>query len=907
MNSLFKVALSLCLFFYIVPVVAQQQIRGTVKEKITEEPLLGASLKIKGSTVGTVTDVNGEFVINTDDNPPYVLEVSYIGFRSIVLSVNVINESLVIFLEEGIDLGAEVVISASRRSEKVTDSPASIAVMTDAKIETQAKSGEPLELIKSINGVQLNQQGINRSNITLRGASGVNQTTAQVLKDYRPLVNPGDYYLATARSTISDIDLEQIEVIRGPSGALYGPGVSAGVVHFISKDAFRYPGTTISLSGGERSLFKANLRHAGHNEAGTLGYKITAGYTRGNDWVLNEADQAAANGGLSFSDFFTSEQGETLDIPGNLIQFFRSHFIEGTLEYRPKEDLSIVWATSVAENKGNDRITPGDLYRYWRVWNNQARLKYGDFFAAVNYQVTPGTDGSIDSPGWSGQYAETPGGASLLYTEGDQSFLDVQMQYVFDVSSIRTDFTVGADYKSSVMDGNDRNAGRFEMVDDYNIYGGYIQAKTNLMKDKLDMIIAARYDGFSAFDDSGFSPRIGLMYKPDPQSQIRASYNRSFTPSGQVRAFLDFTIARTPWGRIQVLGSHAPITFNNPVTDFFPGFIPDGFQGVGSNLNPIFSFISNGPLAGAGLSTELLTYLRSQSISGSTDGALNVFLAGGAVGAPVSDLKQLETEAAKLTMTQAYELGYKGVIADKLVANVDLYYMKLRDFESNALGVSPFVSLPNLAEDLRNSIISNLDAAQIASLGGDINQIAGIYANIAANALGGPVGAVQTDQAQEVEGTQVNFGFQSIGDLDYWGIDMGLEYYLNDDLSVYTNYGYISQNVFTPEDIGEVADGFNLNTPQNKLRIGVNYLPKKTGLFAGIHYLNDSEYMSTNGIYSGIAQSRSIFDLNIGYNFNNGLKASLNASNLFNNKYQSFPRLPEIGRLAVVNVTYTFQ
>lgn len=211
-------------------------------------------------------------------------------------------------------------------------------------------------------------------------------------------------------------------MIRGPSGALYGPGVSAGVVHFISKDPFKYPGTTVSMSAGERSLFKANIRHAGHNESGTLGYKVTAGYTRGNDWDLNDSDADAANGGASFSDHFISDEGEKLDIPNNLIQFFRSHFVEGTIDYRPVDDMSIVLASSVAESKGNDRITPGDLYRYWRVWNNQVRVKYKGFFGAVNYQVTPGTGGSIGSPGWSGQYAEAGGESSLLYTEGDQSF-----------------------------------------------------------------------------------------------------------------------------------------------------------------------------------------------------------------------------------------------------------------------------------------------------------------------------------------------------------------------------------------------------------------------------------------------------------------------------------------------------
>ncbi len=165
--------------------------------------------------------------------------------------------------------------------------------------------------------------------------------------------------------------------------------------------------------------------------------------------------------------------------------------------------------------------------------------------------------------------------------------------------------------------------------------------------------------------------------------------------------------------------------------------------------------------------------------------------------------------------------------------------------------------------------------------------------------------AVATHQGQEVEGTQVNLGFQNIGNLSYWGYDVGLEYYLKPNLSTYLNYGYISQNVFGAEYIEEVSGGFNLNTPQNKLRLGINYL-NATGISAGVHFLYDEEFQATNGIYSGKAEERNIIDLNVGYGFDNGLRLSLNVSNLFNKKYQAFPRLPEIGRLGMLNVTYTF-
>ena len=84
---------------------------------------------------------------------------------------------------------------------------------------------------------------------------------------------------------IPTLDVSRIEVVRGPGSALYGSGVDQGLIHFITKDPFSYPGTSISTGGGERGLFETEFRHAGViNE--NLGYKIVGEYATGEDWEL---------------------------------------------------------------------------------------------------------------------------------------------------------------------------------------------------------------------------------------------------------------------------------------------------------------------------------------------------------------------------------------------------------------------------------------------------------------------------------------------------------------------------------------------------------------------------------------------------------------------------------------------
>ena len=79
--------------------------------------------------------------------------------------------------------------------------------------------------------------------------------------------------------------VEKIEVVRGSGSSAYGAYTNSGVVHFMSKDPFKYPGTSIEISSGGLAnqesmlgkgnwdIFQASLRHAAANDSGTFGYK----------------------------------------------------------------------------------------------------------------------------------------------------------------------------------------------------------------------------------------------------------------------------------------------------------------------------------------------------------------------------------------------------------------------------------------------------------------------------------------------------------------------------------------------------------------------------------------------------------------------------------------------------------
>ena len=262
---------------------AQTELSGNVTDD-AGEPLIGANVTVKGTTQGAVTDLDGNFAFSTSAALPLTLVVSYTGYSTQEVAVNN-NSPIQVQLLEGI-FTEQVVVSASRKREKIQEAPASISVLSARKLEGTPQTDAVRNLV-NVPGVQIQQQSAARINIEMRASSGLFGTSAFPIMDYRSLIGPGIGTFQSDQSGIMNIDLERIEVVRGPGSALYGPGVTSGVIHFITKNPIDHPGTTIQVGGGELSTFLTAVRHAGANENKTFGYKINATYNRGNEFTLD--------------------------------------------------------------------------------------------------------------------------------------------------------------------------------------------------------------------------------------------------------------------------------------------------------------------------------------------------------------------------------------------------------------------------------------------------------------------------------------------------------------------------------------------------------------------------------------------------------------------------------------------
>ncbi|MBP6410464.1 MAG: carboxypeptidase-like regulatory domain-containing protein [Pseudarcicella sp.] len=162
-------------FFVLTTITAFYQI--TIKGKILDKskvPLVGASVTVNASQ-GTTTLADGTFLIN-NVKLPATLKVSFIGYENKQIKIENAEEIYEIILADDIQNLEQVVVSASRKPEKVTESPASISVLNARTIKTQPTQGDALNLLKNTQGVRLINNGIAKTNITMRGQALVNET-----------------------------------------------------------------------------------------------------------------------------------------------------------------------------------------------------------------------------------------------------------------------------------------------------------------------------------------------------------------------------------------------------------------------------------------------------------------------------------------------------------------------------------------------------------------------------------------------------------------------------------------------------------------------------------------------------------------------------------------------------------
>ena len=535
----------LLLFALTLQVCAWAQNAGKITGKVTDTegaPLGGATVTLRETNASTVTDNAGMFAFTNVRNGKATLIISFVGFSDVIQTVQVNGGEATanVSLSNTARIGDEVVVTASKRPEKITRAPASISVLNARDFE-QTTGFNPGELASKVQGVEFVRTGVNGTGINARGFNNAFNAKVLQMTDGRNSMMAGGSGLASGiMNTVIKEDIDRLEIVLGPNSALYGPNAHNGVANTITKDPRKYQGTTLVVGAGNQEVFSGRFRHATKiNDK--WAYKFTGEYTTGKDFEFH--DSIYAGGGVF---------GPALAIPERIPSYqFRHMRGEAHAYYSvtPKSDIIVSYGGSKnnflsVNNTGRNQI------RDWTFSYLQARFVSPRFFAQA-YETWTNVGKSYGIPGytrdyWNRTHSTITDAASPLYASSgflypDQAEANAlrlgnrfkenskrfngEAQYNYDFASIGLNMIAGATYQKDNPNTYGTSLADRDQKVEVTQYGAALQLEKTLPAD-FKLVGAARLDHHSLFDNM-FSPKVALV-KGVPGGAVRLTWGKAF-------------------------------------------------------------------------------------------------------------------------------------------------------------------------------------------------------------------------------------------------------------------------------------------------------------------------------------------------------------------------------------------
>jgi len=300
-----KTSLKIFVLFLSVISFAQTTVKGKITDN-TGQPLPGANIIIEGTTIGTSSDFDGNYILTTDQTPPFKIVVTYTGFEPQTIEVNSNNQTVNVEMVEGNELD-EVVISASRTPERIFESPVTVERFGLKEIKN-TPSVDFYDGLENLKGVDINTNSLTFKSINTRGFATFANTRFMQLVDGMDNSAPALNFPLGNLLGMTETDVNSVELLPGASSALYGANAFNGILFMRSKSPFDNQGISGYIKRGITSQ-----EAAGDNDYTDLGIrmafkfsekfaaKVNFGYLKGTDWAAT-SEEDKLNRGLTRAD-----------------------------------------------------------------------------------------------------------------------------------------------------------------------------------------------------------------------------------------------------------------------------------------------------------------------------------------------------------------------------------------------------------------------------------------------------------------------------------------------------------------------------------------------------------------------------------------------------------------------------
>jgi len=947
----------LALILALAPLVSSMAQAGSLAGKVTNadggKAMSGVLVSVVQSNAvvaaNAVTRSDGSYRISGISPGTYLVRISLIGYTPKEAPNTVISSSGTatvdaVLAQKPMEIEQILVTVPSRVPQKQTDAPAAAFVVSTEEVQ-ERPALTIADHLKSIPGADVSQGGLVQSNIVARGFNNIFSGALLTLIDYRYAAVPSLRVNVPTFFPTSMEDIEKIEFVLGPGAALYGPNADNGVLNIITKSPFTSVGTTLSLEGGARAgskyssagtsltdngggIWRVTGRHA-MRLGSKVAFKVSGNYLKGTEW--RERDPAEPTNLNTLHPELQLPAGRCNTQTGCRDFNVEQWGGEARVDVRPDQNSELVGTYGLTDSKSLIEYTGigAAQSRGWRYSSAQLRFRYKRFFVQGFGNFS---GAGIDSSG------SAPMARAFLLRDGsaivDQSRVwSAQFQHGFDLGTKET-VLYGGDYiYTDARTGGTIN-GANENDDNIKEIGGYVHSITKLTP-KLDFVAALRLDKNSRLEDVVWSPRAALLFKPDENQAFRVTFNRAYSTPSNNNLFLDIVAGRIPLSptigyNVRALGVPK---------DGFQFRVNGGCVGGVDNLcmrtpfNPAAGVLpANARLLWSAAVAAVLPFVQAQNPQLAT-ALQSIPVPTTAVGTQLRTLNPTTQQfvdvagsqvtdiaGLKPTISHAIEVGYKALIGGKLQISVDGWYEHKRNFTGPLIVESPTVFLDRATtKAYLKPFLAGLGALADTTAGSLATIMAGVSAATSVATTGVPLGTVVPTNTPLTARPDIFLTYRNFGKVNLWGSDLALDYVAGSHLSLSGSYSYVNKDFFPRSEVNGPTD-IALNASKSKGSVTVGWrddvhrwsaearvralkgFPVNSGVYVSApDPANPGKLLPTDSY--GVLDLQGTWRPPVGAR---NLLITANLQNVANKHYATFVGVPNLGRLLLTKLTYTF-
>jgi iron complex outermembrane receptor protein len=249
-------------------------ITGTVTDKADGKPIIGASVSIPDLRTGSITDVNGHFLLNNLPKGTYLVQVSYLGYATFTEKVDFTKVTVLnVQLEASTVEAGEVIITGVSKATEIKRDPVPMVAIGKTYIDEHSATGNVIDEIASLPGISAVTTGPNISKPYIHGL-GYNRVVT--LED--GIRQEGQQWGDEHGIEVDQNSIDRVEIIKGPASLTYGSDAIGGVINLLTPSPIpdgKILGYLSENYGTNNGLFNTSFRIQGNNNGLIWGGQIS--------------------------------------------------------------------------------------------------------------------------------------------------------------------------------------------------------------------------------------------------------------------------------------------------------------------------------------------------------------------------------------------------------------------------------------------------------------------------------------------------------------------------------------------------------------------------------------------------------------------------------------------------------